>query len=76
MRPSEKRRRTDDDDEEELLERLTKSSKKPEASNQKETFTIRSENRDGCDSRWSITGTTILRIISSREYGSTMEWLL
>ena len=45
MRPSEKRRRTDDDDDE-LLERLTKSSKKPDPSNQKEVFTIRPKNGD------------------------------
>lgn len=47
MRPSEKRRRTDDDDDDdELLERLTKSSKKPDPNNQKEAFTIRPKNGD------------------------------
>jgi protein phosphatase 4 regulatory subunit 3 len=45
MRPSEKRRRTDDDDDE-LLERLAKSSKKSDANNQKEAFTIRPKNGD------------------------------
>ena len=45
MRPSEKRRRSDDDDDE-LLERLAKSSKKPDPNNQKETFTVRSKNGD------------------------------
>jgi protein phosphatase-4 regulatory subunit 3 len=46
MRPSEKRRRTDDDDDDGLLERLAKSSKKPDPNNQKEAFTIRSKNGD------------------------------
>ena len=45
MRPNEKRRRTDDDDDE-LLERLAKSSKKPDFNKQKEGFTIRSKNGD------------------------------
>jgi protein phosphatase 4 regulatory subunit 3 len=46
MRPNEKRRRTDDDDDDELLERLAKSSKKPDPNKQKEVFTIRSKNGD------------------------------
>jgi len=47
MRPSEKRRRTDDDDDDdELLERLAKSSRKPDPNNQKEAFTIRPKNGD------------------------------
>ena len=45
-RPSEKRRRADDDDDDELLERLSKSSKKPDFNNQKEAFTIRPKNGD------------------------------
>ena len=47
LRPSEKRRRTDDDDDDdELLERLAKTSKKPDPNNQRGAFTIRSKNGD------------------------------
>ena len=47
MRPSEKRRRTDDDDDDdELLERLAKTSKKLNPSDQKEAIAVRPKNGD------------------------------